>query len=76
MKAERGLAKVEECLKPAEQREDPESITDEERFMFRKLGLKMTAFLLLGKLSITDECSRVYFTYVQTRKRNLKCCSR
>lgn len=55
MKAERGLAKVEECLHPAEQRADLESITDEERFMFRKLGLKMKAFLLLGK-TINNRC--------------------
>ncbi|AEE76712.1 CRM family member 3A [Arabidopsis thaliana] len=54
LKAERGLAKVEVCLKPAEQREDPESITDEERFMFRKLGLKMKAFLLLGRRGVFD----------------------
>ncbi|XP_019083969.1 PREDICTED: CRM-domain containing factor CFM3A, chloroplastic/mitochondrial [Camelina sativa] len=54
LKAERGLAKVEACLKPAEQREDPESITDEERFMFRKLGLKMKAFLLLGRRGVFD----------------------
>ncbi|CAN8264014.1 unnamed protein product [Cochlearia groenlandica] len=51
LKAERGLAKVEEYLKPAEQRTEQESITDEERFMFRKLGLKMKAFLLLGNES-------------------------
>lgn len=49
MKAERALGKVEEFLKPVEPRPDPESITDEERFMFRKLGLRMKAFLLLGK---------------------------
>ncbi|CAN8268694.1 unnamed protein product [Cochlearia groenlandica] len=54
LKAERGLAKVEEYLKPAEQRRDPESITDEERFMFRKLGLKMKAFLLLGRRGVFD----------------------
>ncbi|KFK39595.1 hypothetical protein AALP_AA3G264500 [Arabis alpina] len=54
LKAERGLAKVEECLKPAEQRTDLESITDEERFMFRKLGLKMKAFLLLGRRGVFD----------------------
>lgn len=39
---------MEEFLKPADQQQDPESITDEERFMFRKLGLRMKAFLLLG----------------------------
>ncbi|ESQ47550.1 hypothetical protein EUTSA_v100202861mg, partial [Eutrema salsugineum] len=54
LKAERGLAKVEECLKPAEQRAGQESITDEERFMFRKLGLKMKAFLLLGRRGVFD----------------------
>ncbi|CAG7876603.1 hypothetical protein BRARA_E01957 [Brassica rapa] len=54
LKAERGLAKVEECLHPAEQRADLESITDEERFMFRKLGLKMKAFLLLGRRGVFD----------------------
>ncbi|CAH8382125.1 unnamed protein product [Eruca vesicaria subsp. sativa] len=54
LKAERALAKVEECLQPAEQRADLESITDEERFMFRKLGLKMKAFLLLGRRGVFD----------------------
>lgn len=48
MRAEQALSKVEESLKPSEQQADPESITDEERFMFRKLGLRMKAFLLLG----------------------------
>lgn len=49
MKAEKALSKVEEFLKPAEREGDPENVTDEERFMLRKLGLKMKAFLLLGK---------------------------
>ncbi|KAJ6980692.1 CRM-domain containing factor CFM3A [Populus alba x Populus x berolinensis] len=48
-RAERALNKVEGFLKPSERQADPESITDEERFMFRKLGLRMKAFLLLGK---------------------------
>lgn len=63
MKAERALAKVEVFLKPAEQSSDPESITDEERFMFRKLGLRMKAFLLLGK--------SYPFTEVTTNPRSL-----
>ncbi|ESQ56151.1 hypothetical protein EUTSA_v10024373mg [Eutrema salsugineum] len=54
LKAERALAKVEESLKPAEQRTDFEGITDEERFMFQKLGLKMKAFLLLGRRGVFD----------------------
>ncbi|KAI3979815.1 hypothetical protein MKX01_013910, partial [Papaver californicum] len=53
-KAEKALAKVEECLKPVEQQTDQESISDEERFMFRKLGLRMKAFLLLGRRGVFD----------------------
>lgn len=49
VKAERALHKVEAFLKPTQRQADPESITDEERFMFRKLGLRMKAYLLLGK---------------------------
>jgi len=49
MRAEKALSKVELSLKPSEYKADPDSITDEERFMFRKLGLKMKAFLLLGR---------------------------
>ncbi|XP_028762399.1 CRM-domain containing factor CFM3A, chloroplastic/mitochondrial [Neltuma alba] len=54
MRAERALAKVEESLKPSEHQPDPQSITDEERFMFRKLGLRMKAFLLLGRRGVFD----------------------
>ncbi|KAI6694160.1 hypothetical protein NL676_021870 [Syzygium grande] len=43
-RAERALSKVEESLKPAELR----------RFMFRKLGLRMKAFLLLGRRGVFD----------------------
>ncbi|RLM70348.1 hypothetical protein C2845_PM17G12490 [Panicum miliaceum] len=46
-KAERVLGKVETALNPTEGSKPPETITDEERFMFRKLGLRMKAFLLL-----------------------------
>lgn len=62
MKAENALSKVEEFLKPANRPADPESITDEERFMFRKLGLRMKAFLLLGKiLSTCQICHALSF---------------
>ncbi|KNA05326.1 hypothetical protein SOVF_191460 [Spinacia oleracea] len=54
LKAEKTLSKVEEFLRPADQQLDPESITDEERFMFRKLGLRMKAFLLLGRRGVFD----------------------
>lgn len=53
-RAERALNKVEGFLKPSERQADPESITDEERFMFRKLGLRMKAFLLLGRRGVFD----------------------
>lgn len=48
MKAERALQKVEESLAPSDRAADPDCITDEERYMFRKLGLRMKAYLLLG----------------------------
>ncbi|CAJ1976482.1 unnamed protein product [Sphenostylis stenocarpa] len=54
MRAEKALVKVELSLKPSEYKADPGSITDEERFMFRKLGLKMKAFLLLGRRGVFD----------------------
>ncbi|CAK9167943.1 unnamed protein product [Ilex paraguariensis] len=54
MKAERTLSKVEDFLNPADRQADPDSITDEERFMFRKLGLRMKAFLLLGRRGVFD----------------------
>ena len=53
-KAEKALAKVEAFLLPAKPASDKETITDEERFMFRKLGLRMQAFLLLGKHFIRE----------------------
>ncbi|XP_050217245.1 CRM-domain containing factor CFM3A, chloroplastic/mitochondrial [Mercurialis annua] len=54
IRAERALSKVEESLQPTDRQADPESITDEERFMFRKLGLRMKAFLLLGRRGVFD----------------------
>lgn len=54
LKAEQALSKVEAFLKPSDRQPDPESITDEERFMFRKLGFKMKAFLLLGRRGVFD----------------------
>uniref|UniRef100_A0A453HXX9 CRM domain-containing protein n=1 Tax=Aegilops tauschii subsp. strangulata TaxID=200361 RepID=A0A453HXX9_AEGTS len=53
-KAERVLGKVETALNPTEDTKPPETITDEERFMFRKLGLRMKAFLLLGRRGVFD----------------------
>ncbi|OAY75408.1 CRM-domain containing factor CFM3, chloroplastic/mitochondrial-like [Ananas comosus] len=53
-KAEKALAKVQEYLTPAELPTDLETVTDEERFLFRKMGLKMRAFLLVGKRGVFD----------------------
>ncbi|KGN56912.1 CRM-domain containing factor CFM3A, chloroplastic/mitochondrial [Cucumis sativus] len=54
VKAERTLAKVEAFMTPAKRQAEPDSITEEERFMFRKLGLRMKAFLLLGRREVFD----------------------
>ncbi|KAG1346340.1 CRM-domain containing factor CFM3, chloroplastic/mitochondrial [Cocos nucifera] len=53
-KAEGALAKVQEFLKPAELPTDLETVTDEERFLFRKIGLKMRSYLLLGRRGVFD----------------------
>ncbi|XP_042492211.1 CRM-domain containing factor CFM3, chloroplastic/mitochondrial [Macadamia integrifolia] len=53
-KAEKALGKVQEFLKPAELPTDLETITDEERFLFHKIGLSMKPFLLLGRRDIFD----------------------
>jgi len=58
-KAERVLGKVETALRPTEDSR-PETITDEERFMFRKLGLRMKAFLLLSNSFV---CVCVCFSF-------------
>ncbi|CAI9100598.1 OLC1v1037727C1 [Oldenlandia corymbosa var. corymbosa] len=53
-KAERALLKVQENLKPNELPTDLETITDEERFLFRKVGLSMKPYLELGRRGIFD----------------------
>ncbi|XP_076944035.1 CRM-domain containing factor CFM3, chloroplastic/mitochondrial-like [Bidens hawaiensis] len=53
-KAERALAKVQEYLKPSELPTDLETVTDEERFSLRKIGLSMKPFLELGRRGVFD----------------------
>lgn len=53
-KAEKALAKVQKSLDPAELPSDLETISDEERFLFRKMGLSMKPYLLLGRRGIFD----------------------
>lgn len=43
------MAKVQENLEPTELPTDLETISDEERFLFRKIGLSMKPYLFLGK---------------------------
>ncbi|PON46791.1 RNA-binding, CRM domain containing protein [Parasponia andersonii] len=52
--ADKALAKVQEHLDPAELPNDLETLTDEERFLFRKMGLSMKPFLVLGRRGVYD----------------------
>ncbi|XP_042461678.1 CRM-domain containing factor CFM3, chloroplastic/mitochondrial-like isoform X2 [Zingiber officinale] len=51
-KAEKALSKVQEFLEPADLPTDIETLTDEERALFRTTGLKMKGALLLGRRGI------------------------
>lgn len=48
-KANKALAKVQKHLEPADLPTDLETLSDEERILFRKIGLSMKPYLLLGK---------------------------
>ncbi|KAL3535608.1 hypothetical protein ACH5RR_004069 [Cinchona calisaya] len=52
--AEKALSKLQENLKPAELPIDLETLNDEERFLFRKMGLSMKPYLLLGRRGLFD----------------------
>ena len=47
-KAEQALRKIETFMTPLEAPADVEMITEEERFMYRRLGMKMKSTLVLG----------------------------
>lgn len=60
-KAEKLLAELENAESPQEEEINKEGITEEEKYMLRRIGLKMDPFLLLGdfwgcclKITITD----------------------
>ncbi|KAF3439614.1 hypothetical protein FNV43_RR17892 [Rhamnella rubrinervis] len=53
-KAERALAQVQDNLEPTELPNDLETLSDEERFLFRKIGLSMKPYLLLGRREVYD----------------------
>ncbi|XWS26689.1 hypothetical protein CRYUN_Cryun26dG0051800 [Craigia yunnanensis] len=53
-KANKALAKVQEHLEPADLPTDLESLSDEERILFCKIGLSMKPYLLLGRRGVYD----------------------
>ncbi|XP_019173427.1 PREDICTED: CRM-domain containing factor CFM3, chloroplastic/mitochondrial [Ipomoea nil] len=53
-KAERALQKLQKNLEPSELPTDLETLTSEERFLFRKMGLSMKPFLVLGRREVFD----------------------
>lgn len=55
-RAERALAKLQKDLDPSDLPSDSEIITEEERVLFRKIGLSMDPFLLVGK---HKDCSQL-----------------
>ncbi|VVA99682.1 unnamed protein product [Arabis nemorensis] len=53
-RAEKALAKVQKDLDPSDLPSDSEIITEEERVLFRKIGLSMDPFLLVGRREVYD----------------------
>ncbi|CAA6672516.1 unnamed protein product [Spirodela intermedia] len=53
-KAKKILQEFEESIGPSKAELDKEGISEEERFMLRKVGLRMKAFLLLGRRGVFD----------------------
>lgn len=54
LRAERLLSKIESAMLPSGPDYDQETITDEERVMFRRVGLRMKAYLPLGIRGVFD----------------------
>ncbi|XP_008787651.2 CRM-domain containing factor CFM3, chloroplastic/mitochondrial isoform X2 [Phoenix dactylifera] len=54
LRAERLLAKIEASMIPVSPSDDQEMITDEERSVFRRIGLRMKAYLPLGIRGVFD----------------------
>uniref|UniRef100_A0A7N0RCK6 CRM domain-containing protein n=1 Tax=Kalanchoe fedtschenkoi TaxID=63787 RepID=A0A7N0RCK6_KALFE len=54
LRAEKILSKIEASMVPIGPCDDQETITDEERSMFRRVGLKMKAYLPLGIRGVFD----------------------
>lgn len=64
-RAEKLLVELEKGEIPQEPERDKEGITEEERFMLRKVGLRMKPFLLLGEFSFwllyQSTCFKIFF---------------
>ncbi|XP_047320325.1 CRM-domain containing factor CFM3A, chloroplastic/mitochondrial [Impatiens glandulifera] len=54
LKAEKAVLEVQESLEPADLPTDLETITDEERHLFRKIGLSMQPYLTVGRRDVFD----------------------
>ncbi|KAJ0985747.1 hypothetical protein J5N97_004103 [Dioscorea zingiberensis] len=54
LRAERLLAKIEASMVPVHPSDDLETITDEERSVYRRIGLRMKAYLPLGIRGVFD----------------------
>ncbi|CAN1856522.1 CRM-domain containing factor CFM3, chloroplastic/mitochondrial [Linum perenne] len=54
LRAEKLLSKIEASMVPADPDYDKETITDEERIMFRKIGLRMKPYLPIGIRGVFD----------------------
>ncbi|CAI9761091.1 unnamed protein product [Fraxinus pennsylvanica] len=52
--AEKALLKLQGNMEPSELPTDLETLSDEERFLFRKIGLSMKTYLLLGRREVFD----------------------
>ncbi|KAI9112586.1 hypothetical protein K1719_016509 [Acacia pycnantha] len=70
-KSERTLAKMQDGLEPADLPNDLETLTNEERFLFRKIGLSMKPFLILGRRDVysgTIENMHLHWKYLSVDK--------
>lgn len=54
LRAEKLLSKIEASMIPVGPSDDQETITDEEKFMYRRVGLRMKAYLPLGIRGVFD----------------------
>ncbi|QCD80287.1 RNA-binding [Vigna unguiculata] len=74
-KAEKALEKVQRDMDPADIPTDLETLTNEERFLFRKIGMSMKPYLLLGRRDVyagTIENMHLHWKYREVVKLILK----